>query len=127
MKKCIYKKVENGIEYLVFQSNDYSYMNKYRDKNKMPWRYRKYKNVQYHIFSYNMLNVTYYYDSLEHNLYDYANSRYYYDDISEAWTPIVREYYIYGTRYKYEDWNKLRNKILRIKKLNYLSKISDKP
>lgn len=126
MKKCIYEKVENGIEYLVFQANNYSYMNKYRDKNKMPWRYRKYKNTKYLIYSYYTLEEYYFYDNLNHNLYDFAHRRYYYDEFNDKWFPIINEYYIYGEKYKFEDWNNLRNRILRIKKIDNLNRIADK-
>lgn len=68
----------------------------------------------------------YYYDNIEHNLYDSAHNRYYYDDINENWIPIISEYYIYGSKYNFEDWNKLKNQILRIKKINNLNRIADK-
>lgn len=122
MKNNIHTQIENGIEYLVFESKNYYYMNRYQSKNKLPRKYKKYKYTKYVISRDNMFDVEYYYENLLHNIYNEAVSRYiFYDDI-DKYVKLCTGYYIYGEQYNNKEaWKKDSNIILRKNKLKKLN------
>lgn len=124
MKKRIYKKVENGIEYLIFEAPDYSYFNKYYRyfsdigdphfvvENNISVLPKKYKNNITHIIfiiHQGRIETYYYHKNLEHNLYGPAYTRVINNKI------IISEYYICGEKYKHIEW------LLKIRKYKLLN------
>lgn len=107
----IYKQVENNIEYEVFESDNYHFLNKAKTKN-IP--YSKY------IINFadgHLVEVLYLKNNFNHNFYGPAFTRHL------DTTLISSSYYIYDIKYSFENWKKLNIKLSRKEKLNNLTKV----
>lgn len=107
MKK-IYKSVENNIEYLVLESDDYYYITNYINKYKPIEGYEDMKYIK-HIKTDTdgRIDTNYYYNFLNHNLYSASFTRYYSFNLGCT----------YGKGYSKEDWIKKSKVILREQKI----------
>ena|ERR1035437_4977869 len=122
MKK-IYKEIENGINYLVIEDNDYSiYINIIINHfwYKISKKYQKNKDIKFIISDKSSGIIVYYFhNGKEHNIY---KASYSIRDISTSWH--YNRWFIYGEEYtNMVEWEKKRNVILRAKKIQTLNTI----
>ena len=112
----MYKSVENDIEYLVFESDDYFYINQYKNKNVLPDGYKDMKYTKYITHDAGgRTDIQYYYYNLMHNLYGPSFTRCHTIGNTTSLTGIG--HYIYNKYYSKENLEKLREIIFRRKKI----------
>jgi len=119
----IYKEIENGINYLVIEDNDYYSWKNIIENNfwyKIPKIYKKSKDIKFIINYNNYKNIiAYYHNRKEHNIYGAS---------CITMTPSTGWYYnnwfIYGKEYfDMNEWEKDSNSIIRKKKIQILNRI----
>lgn len=108
MKKK-YRKIENNINYLVIESNNYFYLRECEKGNIKDFDYKKI------IIADGRNETFYFYKHMMHNLY------------GPAWSRLMckDEYWIFGVKFDYDKWYIIKNYILRKEKLLKLKKLSE--
>ena len=119
MKQKIYRKTENNIDYLVFEANDYAYLNKYRTEP-IPIKYGKSDYTKFIIHLPPPMTETFYFlHMLEHNLYGPS----FITKFSKVISPSLRaimHHHIFGKEYDISGWLTESKKIIRREKLQNL-------
>lgn len=130
MKKKEYKIIENGIEYLVVETNNYYHLNVYLHDKNYSETYIKFiidlrstipkrsSVPSWSVVGGEMIEVYYYKNGLEHNIYGPSFARYVQSNL------VVRSYSLYGKTFKNEeDWKKeniIYQRTEKLKKLKFI-------